>query len=90
MGLSPAGPPTALVDAVLEVKASREERMRTFWAMSPAQRAAAYRRGQLSMATCCAWAQRYPDEPPLLNGEYHFIAVAEPEAAEARQPAPRR
>ena len=31
---------------------------------------------------CCAWAARHPDQVPLLNGEFEFIAAYTPEARE--------
>lgn len=45
-------------------------------------RLAAYRRGEFDFATCCAWAANYPDEVPLLNGEFEFIAVTTIEVCE--------
>jgi hypothetical protein len=45
-------------------------------------RLAAYRRGEFDLDTCCLWASRYPDEVPLLNGEFEFIAAKTPEVCE--------
>ena len=58
-----------------------EEQLRQLWAMSPSQRIAAMRRGELNMRQCCAWAGRHADQVPLLNGEFEFIAAYTPEAA---------
>ena len=45
-------------------------------------RLAAYRRGEFDLDACCLWAVRYPDEVPLLNGEFEFIARSMPEVRE--------
>lgn len=45
-------------------------------------RLAAYRRGEFDLDTCCLWAARYPDEVPLLQGEFEFIALTMPEVCE--------
>jgi hypothetical protein len=50
--------------------------------MTPTERVAAMRRGDLTMEQCCAWAGRYPRQVPLLNGEYEFIAAYRPEVCE--------
>jgi hypothetical protein len=42
--------------------------------MRPEQRLVNYRRGSLTMRQCYSWAARWPDEVPLLNGEFEFIA----------------
>jgi hypothetical protein len=62
-----------------------DEQLRRLWAMSPSERIAAMRRGELNMRQCCAWSARYPDQVPLLNGEFEFIAAYTPEAAEAAE-----
>jgi hypothetical protein len=59
-----------------------EEQLRQLWAMSPSERVAAMRRGELNMRQCCAWAGRHANQVPLLNGEFEFIAAYTPEAAE--------
>lgn len=46
--------------------------------MTKEQRLAAYeawKRGDARFP-CLAWASLYPDEVPLLNGEFEFIAMA--------------
>jgi hypothetical protein len=39
-------------------------------------------RGELTWTQLFAWARRAPDEVPLVNGEFAFIAAFTPEAAE--------
>ena len=62
--------------------AQREARLAALWAMTPTERIAAMRRGDLTMEQCCAWAARYPNQVPLLHGEYEFIAAYTPEVRE--------
>lgn len=38
------------------------------------RRLAAYRAGSFDRADLFAWAARYPDEPPIVNGELEWIA----------------
>jgi hypothetical protein len=45
-------------------------------------RLAAYRRGEFNLETCSLWAAAYPQEVPLLNGEFEFIAAKTPEVCE--------
>lgn len=52
----------------------RSEQLRHLWAMTPAQRIAAMRRGELSLEQCFAWAVRHPDEIPTVDGVLEFLA----------------
>ena len=63
--------------------AHKREHLAPMWNMSVEQRIAAMRRGELSMKQLLAWAARFPDEVPLVHGEYEFIAVFTPDVAEA-------
>jgi hypothetical protein len=58
------------------------EQSQRLWAMTAAQRVAAMQAGRLSMVQCCEWAAQRPDEVPLINGEFAFIADRTPEVAE--------
>lgn len=49
------------------------ERLERMWAMTPQQRIAAARQGQLSLGEMLRWAARRPREVPLLDGEFFFI-----------------
>jgi hypothetical protein len=53
------------------------------WSLTAEQRVRAMRQGELTWAELFAWARRAPDEVPLVNGEFAFIAAFTPEAAEA-------
>ena len=67
-------------DQMLERRQTREARLRALWQMSPAQRVAAMRGGKLTVQECAAWAARYPEQMPLVDGEYEYIAAFTPEA----------
>lgn len=43
--------------------------------MSPEERLAAYRSGGFTRRECVHWTARYPEEVPLLNGEYEWITL---------------
>jgi hypothetical protein len=73
---------TLLIDHILSGLRARDARLRALWEMTPAQRVAAMRRGELTLEQCSAWAARYPDQVPLLNGEFEYIAHLTPEACE--------
>lgn len=77
----PLGAP--LLAQTLAAIKTREDELRHLWSMTPAEREAAMWRGDLSWTQLFAWAQRAPDEVPLINGEFAFIAAKTPEAAEA-------
>jgi hypothetical protein len=60
----------------------RAPRLQALWRMTPTERVAALRRGDLTMEQCCAWAARYPSHMLLLGGEFEFIAAHTPEVCE--------
>lgn len=43
--------------------------------MSPEERLGAYRAGGFTRRECFLWGARYPEEVPLLNDEYEWIAL---------------
>jgi hypothetical protein len=71
-----------LIHEILEDLSARDARLRALWQMTPAQRVAAMRRGELSLAQCAAWAARHPAQVPLLNGEFEYLAAFTPEVCE--------
>jgi hypothetical protein len=73
---------THQIPALLGADPTRAEQREAVWRMSPAERVAAMYRGDLSVFQCLAWAARYPEQVPLLNGEWWFIAIRMPEIAE--------
>jgi hypothetical protein len=75
-------PERLLFDQWMQELKDREARLRALWEMTPAQRIAAMRRGELSLEQCSAWAARHPEQVPLLNGEFEFLAAHMPEVSE--------
>jgi hypothetical protein len=71
-----------LVSRIFNDLAARDGRLRALWQMTPIERVAAMRRGELSLEQCAAWASRHPEQIPLVNGEYEYLVVFEPEACE--------
>jgi len=61
---------------------TREARLRALWEMTPSERVVAMRRGELTLEQCAAWAARYPEQVPLLNGEFEYLARHTPEVCE--------
>ncbi len=71
--------PAAVAPEWLRRDPVRAEQSQRLWAMTPAQRITAMRTGRLSLQQCCEWAARRPDEVPLINGEFEFIAAYDAE-----------
>ena len=61
---------------------ARQGRLRSLWEMTVDQRIAAMRRGDLMREQLAAWSARHPDQVPMLNGEFEWIAVRMPEVCE--------
>ena len=49
------------------------------WAMTPEERVTAMREGRLTLFQLCRWSSRYPEQVPLLGGEFEWIVVTTPE-----------
>jgi len=73
---------TASFNQMTDALRVREERLRRLWRMTPTQRVAAMRRGELTLEQCSAWAARHPEQVPLLNGEFEYIARDTPEISD--------
>jgi hypothetical protein len=69
-------------DQLARAERARQGRLRSLWQMTPAQRIAAMRRGELTYEQLAAWSARYPDQVPLLHGEFEWITAKTPEACE--------
>lgn len=69
-------------DHLLAAERTRNARLRRLWQMSAQQRIAAMRRGELTREQLAAWSARNPEQVPLLNGEWEWIAAKMPEACE--------
>ena len=66
----------------LAFPASAQERRAVFWRLSPVERIALMRGGELTLKECCQWAAHAPHEVPIVNGEFAFIAAFTPEVRE--------
>lgn len=75
-----AAPERTWWDWFSEAEHARAQRLR--WEMSPAQRVEAMRRGELSDEQLTAWSARHPEQVPVLNGEFEWIAAKMPEVRE--------
>jgi len=73
---------TLLIDRILQRLDAQSARLWALWQMTPTQRVAAMRRGELTLEQCAAWAARHPEQVPLLNGEFEYLARLTPEACE--------
>jgi len=71
-----------LYEHITQLSAARQARLEALWRMTPSERVAAMRRGQLTMEQCCAWAARHPDQVPQINGEYEFLVAYTVEVCE--------
>jgi hypothetical protein len=71
-----------LIDQILQDLRARDARLRALWEMTPSERVAAMRRGELTLEQCSAWAARHPEQVPLLNGEFEYLAMFTPEVCE--------
>lgn len=46
-----------------------------FWKISRRARVEAMRAGHLTLGQCMSWAERAPQEVPIVNNEWEFIAA---------------
>jgi hypothetical protein len=67
---------------IITQRRARQERLRSLWELTASERVAAMRRGELTLEQCAAWAARYPEQVPLLNGEFEYLTAFTPEALE--------
>ncbi len=70
---------TTLDEQTIANPKARKARLDAMWRMSPEQRITAMRNGKLSLEQCAAWAARYPEQVPLINGEFEYLAAFTPE-----------
>ena len=80
MSEQPAVP--SLSENLARAQRERHGRLRSLWQLTPAQRVAAMRRGELTLEQLAAWSARHPGQVPTVNGEFEWIAVRTPEACE--------
>ncbi len=69
-----------IAEQISTERRARQARLRALWQMTPSERVAAMRRGELTLEQCAAWAARYPEQVQLLDGEFESLAAFTPEA----------
>jgi len=80
--MSKARQQTTLDEQAIKALQARKARLQALWKMTVSQRVSAMRKGELSLEQCAAWAARYPEQVPLLNGEFEYLAAFTPEVRE--------
>jgi hypothetical protein len=68
-----------IAEQIVTDRRARQARLRSLWQMTPSERVAAMRRGELTLEQCAAWAARHPEQVPLINGEFEYLAAFTPE-----------
>jgi hypothetical protein len=68
-----------IAEQIVTDRRARRARLRSLWQMTPSERVAAMRRGELTLEQCAAWAARHPEQVPLLDGEFEYLAAFTPE-----------
>lgn len=74
--------PDAMIEQLKAQDAARARQIDALWEMTPQERIAAMYRNELTTTQLLAWAARHPEEVPLIDGEFAFIAVHTPEVAD--------
>jgi hypothetical protein len=69
-------------ESVQRAQRARAGRLRSLWQMTPEQRVAAMRRGDLRYEQLAAWSARHPDEVPTVHGEFEWIVAKLAEVCE--------
>ena len=69
-------------ESVARAERARAGRLRSLWQMTPEQRVAARRRGDLTYEQLAAWSARHPDEVPTVHGEFEWIVAKLAEVCE--------
>lgn len=77
-----ASSPETWWESLQRAERARAARLRPMWQMTPRQRIAAMRRGELTYEQLAAWSSRRPEQIPILNGEFEWIAARMPEVCE--------
>jgi hypothetical protein len=75
-------PAKTFTDHLARAARARAGRLRSLWQMTPAERVAAMRRGELTVEQLAAWSAKHAEQVPLVNGEFEWIAARTPEACE--------
>jgi hypothetical protein len=68
-----------IAEQIVTERRARRARLRALWQLTPSERVAAMRRGELTLEQCAAWAAHYPEQMPLINGEFEYLTAFTPE-----------
>jgi hypothetical protein len=69
-------------ESIARAERARAGRLRSLWQMTPEQRVAAMRRGDLTYEQLAAWSARHPDQVPTVHGEFEWIVAKLAEVCE--------
>ena len=69
-------------ESLQRAERARAGRLRSLWQMTPEQRVAAMRRGDLTYEQLAAWSARHPEQVPTVHGEFEWIVAKLPEVCE--------
>ena len=79
--MQPSAPETWW-ESLQRAERARAGRLRSLWQMTPQQRTAAMRRGDLTYEQLAAWSARHPEQVPTVHGEFEWIVAKLPEVCE--------
>jgi hypothetical protein len=74
--------PGTFMEQFSAAERARQARLRRLWQMTPGQRVAAMRRGELTYEQLAAWSGRFREQVPMLHGEFEWLIAKTPEACE--------
>ena len=74
--------PDTCWESLQRAERARAGRLRSLWQMTPEQRVAAMRRGDLTYEQLAAWSARHPEQIPTVHGEFEWLAAKLPEFCE--------
>ena len=75
-------PPETWWESLQRAQRARAGRLRSLWQMTPTQRVAAMRRGDLTYEQLAAWSARHAEQIPKVHGEFEWIVTKLPEVCE--------
>jgi hypothetical protein len=67
--------PETCWESLERAQRARAGRLRSLWQMTPEQRVAAMRRGDLTYEQLAAWSARHPEQVPTVHGEFEWLAA---------------
>ena len=74
--------PETCWESLQRAERARAGRLRSLWQMTPEQRVAAMRRGDLTYEQLAAWSARHPEQVPTVHGEFEWIVAKLAETCE--------